>query len=337
MKTALTIRKPDDFHLHLRQGRALRALVSLSSAQCARALVMPNTDPPIFTGIEASRYRMEIARAGTRLTPLLSIYLTSPMPTQVIRDAREHGVVAAKLYPAGATTNSDNGVRNIASLLPVFEEMADVGMVLCVHGEVPDAPLLERERRFLDWIAWFTEAVPNLKIVLEHISSAEAVEYILGLPDNIAATITPHHLLLTLDDVFGKRLHPHHFCKPMPKDVADRGALRDAATGGHSRFFFGSDSAPHPKSEKESSDAPPGVFSAPVALPLLATIFEEMGRLDRLEDFTSRFGAQFYGLPLNEESLTLVREEWTVPLQYGSFVPLCAGETLPWRVSAQTD
>ncbi|MBI4414728.1 MAG: dihydroorotase [Candidatus Kerfeldbacteria bacterium] len=305
----------------------------MSGQQFARALVMPNTAPPIFTGVEASRYRAEIARAGTSLTPLLSIYLTSPMPTQIIRDAREHGVVAAKLYPAGATVNSQNGVRDIESLVPAFEAMAELGMVLCVHGEDPEKPVLERERCFLDWIEWITRVQPDLKIVLEHISSAEAVECVLAQSDNVAATITTHHLVLTLDDVLGSGLRPHSYCKPIPKDGRDRNALRDAATSGHPRFFFGSDSAPHPKSAKESADAPPGIFSSPVALPLLATIFEEMGRLDRLEDFTSRFGAAFYGLPLTEERLVFVREEWTVPERYGPFVPFLAGQTLPWRVA----
>lgn len=334
----LTLIRPDDFHVHLRDRDDLLHTVRQTASVFGRALIMPNLRRPVLTASDAERYRQDIEReAGEAghggFRPLMTIQLLDATTPAIARQAREAGVTAAKLYPAGVTTNSHNGVTDIRKLYPVFAEMEACGLVLCLHGEAPGIHCLDREVIFLDTLRELARAFPKLRIVLEHLSTAEAVHVVEELPDTVAATITAHHLILTLDDVVGDLLRPHHFCKPIPKRYADRDALRIAATQASPKFFFGSDSAPHPVGKKHCASGCAGVFSAPVALPLLAEIFERHGALGRLEAFVSLNGAAFYGLPANEGSVRLVKREWRVPESFPSdLVPFKAGETLAWRV-----
>jgi dihydroorotase len=340
--TTLTLRRPDDFHLHLRDGALLGRVLPHTAATFGRALVMPNTEPPVLTGADAERYRKEIVSAlpgsgsgsGSAFEPLMTIKIVPSTTPAVVRDAAAAGVVAGKLYPEGVTTNSSDGVRDVLALGPVFAAMAEAGLVLCLHGETPDAFCLDREERFLfEVLPELARSFPSLRIVLEHVSTAAAVDWVQHQPGtNVAATITVHHLLLTLDDVVGGMLAPHHFCKPVAKRPADRAAIVAAAVGGDPRFFLGTDSAPHPREAKESAHGCAGVFTAPVALPLLATLFEEQGALPALEGFCSTHGAAFYGLPPSTGTLRLVRSPWTVPTDHDGVVPLNAGSTLPWQI-----
>jgi len=340
MAESLTLRRPDDFHLHLRDGALLGQVLPHTAAVFGRALVMPNLDPPVLTGADAERYRKEIlgARpsdgAGSDFEPLMTIKIVPSTTPAIIRDAAAAGVVAGKLYPEGVTTNSSDGVRDVLALGEVFAAMAEAGLVLCLHGETPDAFCLDREERFLfEVLPELARSFPELRIVVEHVSTAAAVDWVQHQPGaNVAATITVHHLLLTLDDVVGGMLSPHHFCKPVAKRPADRAAIVAAAVSGDPRFFLGTDSAPHPREAKESAQGCAGVFTAPVALPLLATVFEEQSALDMLDAFCSGHGAAFYGLLPNPGTLRLLREPWTVPVDYDGVVPLNAGSTLPWRV-----
>ncbi len=331
----LTIRRPDDFHVHLRQGEMLNLVAPETAKQFARALVMPNTKVPVLTGEYASRYREEIVRAAPGFEPLLSLYLTESTTLADIQAANGAGVVAGKLYPRGTTTQSAHGVliTKIWSLYETFREMEEVDMTLCIHAENPLAFCLEREAAFLPILHRLAEQFPKLRIVVEHVSSAAAVEFVTRLPSNVGATITAHHLLLTLDDVVGGLLQPHHFCKPVAKRFEDRRVLIAAATSGNPKFFFGSDSAPHARDAKECAEGCAGIFTAPVALPLLARIFEDHGALERLEPFVSEFGARFYGLPLNDGTITLRREPWIVPKMIGDIVPFFAGKSLDWSVA----
>ncbi|MBI4092587.1 MAG: dihydroorotase [Candidatus Kerfeldbacteria bacterium] len=327
----LRIRRPDDWHVHLRRGEVLRAVLPYTTQQFARALVMPNTDPPILTADDVQRYRREIA-APPGFLPLMTVKLTAQTTPTSISHAFEHGAIAAKLYPVGVTTNAEDGVVDEHDLYPVFAAMEQIGMVLCIHGERPNTYCLDRETAYLDVVSWLARTFPRLKIVLEHITCRDTVAFIQNASESVAATITVHHLVLTLDDVVGDRLRPHHFCNPMPKSPADRSALIHAATSGSPKFFLGTDSAPHTREQKEYAAGAAGIFTAPVAMPLLATIFEEEGRLQWLAPFTSEFGADFYGLPKNEGQLELVREPWTVPETLAGIVPFKAGELLSWRV-----
>lgn len=330
----LDLRAPDDFHVHLRQPSIAGFLAIESSKQFARVLVMPNTLPPITSGAAALRYKDSILRgSGDTIITLMTIKLLPTTTPEIIKEAKECGVIAAKLYPAGATTHSDDGVVDLKPLQPVFEAMADVGMVLCIHAEDPNVFVLEREGAYVDRLRWLIKNFPSLKMVIEHISTARLVHFVEVGPPTLAATITPQHLHITLDDVIGGFLAPHNFCKPIVKTPRDREALLRAATGGNPKFFLGTDSAPHPTLEKHSDRIPAGVFSSPVAMPLLASVFEERGALARLEDFTSRFGAEFYGLPLNKERIVLTKALWEVPNQIGDFAPFLSGTTLPWRIS----
>jgi dihydroorotase len=335
----ITIRRPDDWHVHFRQGKMLTQMVPLTAQHFVRALVMPNTNPPILTREEAVVYRDEILTASPLdFKPLMTIKIVPETTPAQIRKAHQTGVVAGKLYPDGVTTNSANGVRDFKALSPVFATMEEVGLVLCLHGEDPGEDLycLDREEKFLETLQWILEAFPNLKVVLEHLSTAAAADMVqFYQKGNLAATITAHHLEITLNDVLeGGGLHPHHYCKPVAKSPTDRARLIAAVTEpGQTRFFLGTDSAPHDRSVKECACGAAGVFTAPLALPLLAEIFEQHGALDQLEAFTSVNGARFYGLPLNEGTLTLVREPWTVPDEYSGVVPLRAGKTLQWMVA----
>lgn len=333
MLDTLTIRRPYDLHVHLRSGALLRDVLRHTASDCAAALVMPNTTPPVRTGLDVARYREEIRAAlpaGSRFTPLMTVKVVQDTLPEELRSAAEAGAVAGKAYPAGVTTNSADGVVDFRALAPLWATMQELDLVLSIHGEAPGSFCLDRERDFLPRLRWIATAFPRLRIVLEHVSSAAAVSALSGLPPTVGATITAHHLLLTLDDVIGGELHPHSFCKPLAKRPEDRDALIRAATSGDPRFFLGSDSAPHPRSRKESADGCAGVFTAPILLPLLATIFECAGALGRLEAFSSVHGPTFYRLPVATETVSLVRRAWTVPGSYGDVVPFMAGQELPW-------
>lgn len=329
----IKIRKPDDFHVHLRTGDLLTTVLPCTANVFSRALVMPNANPPILTAEDAKQYRQEILRlAPAGFEPLMTIKLTDYTKPEMVRQAKKAGVIALKAYPAGVATNSQDGIPDFLALYSVFEEMAKVGMVLSIHGEKPGVNCLYAEEEFLPTLKDIAETFPRLKIVMEHITTGAAVKTISGLPDNVSATITAHHLHLTFSDVVSDKIRPHNFCWPIAKTVENRRALILAATSGNQKFFFGSDSAPHLRLKKESAEASPGIFSAPVALLLLATIFEERNALDRLENFVSRFGAEFYGLSLNEGSISLVPKLTEIPKEIAGIVPFMAGEKLLWGV-----
>lgn len=343
--TTLRIRRPDDFHVHLRQGEMLRDVLPATALLFGRALVMPNTLPPVLTGEDAQNYESIIREAALRLgamdfRPLMTIKIVATTTPQTITDAKARGVVAGKLYPEGVTTNSEDGVREIRSLYPVFERMQAEGMVLCLHGETPGVFCMNREAVFVRMtLQDLAGAFPKLRIVLEHVTTAEGVCTVKNLPATVAATITPHHLVLTLDDVVGDKLRPHHFCKPIAKTPRDRAMLIEAATSGSPKFFLGTDSAPHARDQKECASGCAGVFCAPVAMEVLAEVFEDHGAMEQLEAFTSVFGARFYGLPLNEGHVTLIKGDtpYAVPeyidcgrQEQAAVSPLRAGGTLRW-------
>lgn len=310
----------------------LQDVAPLTAQHFARALVMPNTRAPITTAGAVVRYRDEILAAAPGLCPLMTIKLMASTTEETVWAARSAGAIAGKLYPQGVTTNSQDGVSDPLSLMHVYAAMERCEMVLCLHGETPGEFCLTREVAFLETLQTIAGAFPNLKIVLEHVTTQVACWAVRDLGPNVAATITVHHLVLTLDDVIGDNLRPHHFCKPVPKTPQDRDALRDWATSGDPKFFLGTDSAPHAVTAKECAEGCAGVFTAPIAMALLAEVFEQENALDRLEAFTSEFGARFYGLEANEGTLDLVREPWTVPPIFGQVIPLWAGRELSWRV-----
>ena len=339
-----TLQRPDDWHLHLRDGAGLAAVVGHTASVFGRAIVMPNLKPPVTTVAAARAYRDRILAAlpaGTRFDPLMTLYLTDNMPPAQVAEAKASGIVyAVKYYPAGATTNSDSGVTSLDRVYPVLAAMEKSGVVLSLHGEVTasEVDVFDRERVFVDTLATrIVRDFPGLKVVLEHITTTEAAAFVLGHPRNIAATITPQHLLYSRNALFaGNFLRPHLYCLPVLKRETHRQALIKAATSGDPRFFLGTDSAPHAKHTKENACGCAGCYSAPAALPMYAEAFEDAGALDRLEGFASRFGADFYGLPPHADTVTLVREPWTVPAEYafgdGTIVPLRAGEVLRWQV-----
>jgi dihydroorotase len=341
----LKIRRPDDFHVHLRDGDMLHRVAEHTARQFARALVMPNV-PPIDTGWQATDLRLEIRRLTDRydFTPLMTIRLTGETTPETIRAAKAHGVVAAKVYPQGVTTGSHGGVTidQLDRMGDVFAAMQEAGLVLCWHGEFPGPGWLSAEQRMFPEIRKVVDDFPRLRQVLEHISTRDGVEWVRRCPDTVAGTITVHHLYLTLDDLGGRgeygrggQLHPHYFYAPIAKEVSDRQALQEAAIEPSGKFFLGTDSAPHPIDRKFNVDAgccAAGVFSAPVAMAALATKFEDLHALDRLENFTSVQGARFYGLPLNEGTIELEPRGWTVPETIAGMVPFLAGERLAWRV-----
>ena len=338
----LTLLRPDDWHLHVRDDDAL-AVVVPHSAQCfGRALIMPNLRPPVTTTAQALAYRERILAAlpkGARFAPLMSLYLTDDTPPDEIDRARASGhVIAAKLYPAGATTHSDAGVTAIERIHPVLERMEKLGLVLCVHGEAtaPEVDIFDRERVFMEKVlSPLVRHFPALKIVFEHITTAEAAQFVRAAGANVAATITPHHLLFNRNALFAGGLRPHHYCLPVLKREKHRQALVQAASSGSPRYFLGTDSAPHAACAKEAACGCAGCYSAPIALALYAEAFEAAGGLDRLEAFASLNGAAFYGLPPNTDRMTLRREPWQVPASYayggGRLVPLRAGETVAWQ------
>jgi dihydroorotase len=339
----LSLRRPDDWHLHLRDGDAMRAVLPFTAARFGRAIVMPNLKPPVTTTELALAYRDRILAAlphGAAFEPLMTLYLTDRTPvTEVDLAKRARHVHGFKLYPAGATTHSDAGVTDVARLEPVFARMSELGVILQVHGEVvdPRVDVFDREARFIDEVLQpLVERLPKLRVVFEHITTRQAVQFVRSARAGVGATITPHHLLMNRSDVFAGGIRPHHYCLPVLKGEADRVALVEAATSGDARFFLGTDSAPHARHAKEGACGCAGIFSAHGALELYTEAFEQAGALDKLEGFASRFGAEFYGLPVAGDSITLVREPWEVPAEYpfgrDTLVPLRAGERIPWRL-----
>ncbi|MCS6811430.1 MAG: dihydroorotase [Tepidimonas sp.] len=340
----LTLIRPDDWHVHLRDGAALATTVPHTAAQFARAIVMPNLKPPVTSAAQAAAYRQRILAAvpaGVTFEPLMTLYLTDNLPPQEIERARTAGVVAVKLYPAGATTNSDAGVTDLRRTYRTLEAMQRHGVLLLVHGEVTDADIdiFDREAVFIERVLEpLRRDFPALKIVLEHITTREAVQYVTEAGPNLAATITAHHLLYNRNAMLVGGIRPHHYCLPVLKRETHRQALLAAATSGHPRFFLGTDSAPHAAHLKEHACGCAGCYTAPAALELYAEAFEAAGALDKLEGFASLHGADYYGLPRNTQRITLRRQAWTLPERYAfgeaEVKPLRAGETLRWRVQA---
>ncbi len=340
----LTLRRPDDWHLHLRDGAAMASVLADSARRFARAIIMPNLKPPVRTTRQALDYRERILAAlpeGLAFEPLMTLYLTDDTPPEEIGLARSCGRVhGVKLYPAGATTHSDAGVTRISRCFHALERMQEVGLPLLVHGESTDpaVDVFDREKAFIDEVLGpMVERFPGLKIVLEHITTRDAVQYVEVTGPNIAATITAHHLLMNRNALFMGGIRPHHYCLPVLKREEHREALVEAAISGNPKFFLGTDSAPHPRRDKETACGCAGIYTGHAALELYAVAFEEAGALGRLEAFASEFGARFYGLALNEGTVTLVREDWPVPrhLKFGEeeLVPLRAGESIPWKLA----
>lgn len=339
----LTLRKPDDLHLHLRDGAHLAAALPFTARQFARAVVMPNLKPPVTTVQLADEYRQRILQAlpgGTQFEPLMTLYLTNNTSSAEIRKARACGfIIGCKLYPAGATTHSDAGVTAIEHIYPALEVMQEVGLVLQVHGEVTHShvDIFDRESVFIDQVlSPLTVRFPALKVVFEHITTRRAVQFVDQARDGVAATLTPQHLLHNRNAIFKGGIRPHYYCLPILKREEDRVALVAAATGRSARYFLGTDSAPHAQNTKENACGCAGMFSAHAALELYAEVFEQAGALERLEAFASERGADFYGLPRNVGHLTLEKHEWMPPASYtyGSdqLVPMRAGEVIRWRL-----
>ncbi len=339
----LVICRPDDWHLHLRDGAALGAVLPFSAARFARAIVMPNLVPPVTTAAAALAYRQRILAAlppGASFEPLMTLYLTDGTPALEVDRARASGcVLGCKLYPAGATTHAENGVTDVRRIDAVLARMAELDLVLEVHGELTDPAIdvFEREERFIDAVlAPLAERHPKLRIVLEHITTRSALEFVLTGRTGLAATVTPQHLLMNRNALFAGGLRPHHYCLPVLKAETHRAALLAAVAGGSPRLFLGTDSAPHARAAKEAASGCAGVFSAHAALELYAEAFEAAGALERLEAFASFHGADFYRLPRNRSTVTLVKEAWEVPASYpfgaAELVPLRAGEHIAWRL-----
>lgn len=323
-------------HLHLRQDEMLKQVLPYTVKQCARALVMPNTLPPVLTASDLNNYRkciLENVPEGSEFTPLMTFKVNASIEPVEIGALKEAGAVAGKLYPEGVTTNSEDGVSDFKALYPVYEEMEKQNLILCIHGEEPGEFSLDREKVFLETLLEIVRDFPALRVILEHATTKDAVDCVLSLPDNVACTLTVHHLYLTLDDIIGGMLNPHVFCKPVAKLPGDREALVKAAMSGNPKFFMGTDSAPHTVDNKECECGAAGVYSAPVMLPALAQIFEESNSLDKLEPYVSEFGARFYGLPLNEGKLKLVKSSWKVPDIIGDVKPFMAGQELRWALA----
>ncbi len=341
---SITLTRPDDWHLHVRDGDALAAVVPHTAQRFGRALIMPNLRPPVTTTAQALAYRERIAAAvpaGLRFEPLMSLYLTDNLAPDEIDRARDSGmVIAAKLYPAGATTNSDAGVTAIEKIYPVLERMEARGLVLCVHGEATaaDVDVFDREQVFIERVlSPLVRRFAGLKVVFEHITTAEAAQFVRAAGANVAATVTAHHLLLNRNAIFAGGIRPHHYCLPVLKRETHRKALVEAVTSGSPRFFLGTDSAPHARSTKENACGYAGCYTAHAGIELYAEVFDAAGALDRLEAFASLNGPAFYGLPPNPDKITLQREAWPVPAAYGylgddPLVPLRAGESVAWKL-----
>lgn len=341
--TTLTLQTPDDWHLHFRDGDMLLETVPATARVFRRAIVMPNLVPPVTTAEQAVAYRQRILAArpaGSEFQPLVTLYLTDKTSKADIQAAKAAGVVAAKLYPAGATTNSSSGVAALEALYPVFEAMAEAGMLLLIHGEVTDhdIDIFDREKVFIDrYLQHIVARLPQLKVVFEHITTADAASFVAEASGNVAATITPQHLLLNRNDLLVGGVRPHNYCLPVLKRRTHQEALRAAVASGSTKFFLGTDSAPHEKHRKESACGCAGCYSAHSAIELYAQVFDELGCLEKLEGFASHYGADFYGLPRNSGTITLVRESWQVPAEImlpnnQPIVPFFGGQTLNWRL-----
>ena len=338
----LTLTRPDDWHLHVRDGDALNTVVPHTAAQFGRAVIMPNLRPPVTTTEAALAYKARIQAAvpqGVAFEPLMTLYLTDLLPADEIKRARDAGIVAAKLYPAGATTNSDAGVTDLRKTYKTLEAMQHAGMLLLVHGEVtsPDIDLFDREAVFIDTqLIPLRRDFPELKIVFEHITTREAAQYVAQSDRFTAATVTPHHLLYNRNAIFTGGIRPHYYCLPVLKRETHRLALVDAATSGSAKFFLGTDSAPHPAHLKEHASGCAGCYTAHAALEMYTEAFNAVGALDKLEAFASFNGADFYGLPRNADTVTLKRESWTPPESFAfgeaQLKPLRSGEALPWKL-----
>ena len=342
LTTSLTLTRPDDWHLHVRDGAALNTVVPHTAAQFARAIIMPNLKPPVTTAEQALAYKARIQAAvpaGVQFEPLMTLYLTDNLPADEIPRAKDAGVVAAKLYPAGATTNSDAGVTDLRKTYKTLEAMQKAGLLLLVHGEVTssDIDLFDREAVFIDTqLIPLRRDFPELKIVFEHITTKEAAQYVADGDRFTAASITAHHLLYNRNAIFTGGIRPHYYCLPVLKRETHRLALVKAATGGSNKFFLGTDSAPHPTHLKEHASGCAGCYTAHAAMELYTQAFDAAGALDKLEGFASFYGADFYGLPRNTGTITLKRESWTPPESFAfgetSLKPLAAGEALQWRL-----
>jgi dihydroorotase len=342
MTHSLTLTRPDDWHLHVRDGDALSTVVPHTAAQFRRAIIMPNLRPPVTTTEQALAYKARIQAAvpqGVAFEPLMTLYLTDNLPAEEILRAKDAGVVAVKLYPAGATTNSDAGVTDMRKTYKTLEAMQRAGLLLLVHGEVtsPEIDLFDREAVFIDTqLIPLRRDFPELKIVFEHITTSEAVQYVQASDQFTGATLTAHHLLFNRNAIFTGGIRPHYYCLPVLKRETHRQALLAAATSGNPRFFLGTDSAPHPVHLKEHASGCAGCYTAHAAMELYAQAFDSVGALGKLEAFASFNGADFYGLPRNAGTLTLKRESWTPPVSFAfgqaELKPLGSGEALPWRV-----
>ena len=340
----ITITRPDDWHLHVRDGEALRTVVPHTAAQFGRAIIMPNLKPPVTTAAQAQAYAGRIRAAvpaGVAFEPLMTLYLTDNLPADEIARAKDAGVVAAKLYPAGATTNSDAGVTDIRKTYRTLEAMQKAGMLLLVHGEVtsPDIDLFDREAVFIEQqLKPLRRDFPELKIVMEHITTKEAAQYVAGADRFLGATLTAHHLLYNRNAIFTGGIRPHYYCLPVLKREIHRQALVAAAIGGNARFFLGTDSAPHPAHLKEHATGCAGCYTVHAAIEMYAEVFDAAGALDKLEAFASFNGPAFYGLPRNTGTITLKRESWTPPESFAfgeaELKPLRSGEALPWKLIA---
>jgi len=351
MTNTLQFTRPDDWHIHVRNGHLMRSVIEPTGACFGRALIMPNLVPPVCNADQATDYRNSILHAlpeGCQFDPIMTLYLTDNTSRETVKSAADSPHVCGfKLYPAGATTNSDSGVTSISRVMPVLEAMADYGLVLQVHGEVTDShiDIFDRESEFIDQVLNpLRTEIPELKIVFEHITSRQAVEFVLDR-ENIGATITPHHLMYSRNDIFVGGIRPHYYCLPILKRREHMHALLVAATSGNPKFFLGTDSAPHVRAKKENSCGCAGIYSGHTAIEFYAEIFESMDALDRLEGFASFYGADFYGVERNPDQITLQRVDWEIPAFYQidpenqhedealwQLVPLRAGETLRWKL-----
>ena len=342
-QTSITITQPDDWHLHFRDSYFLSETVPATARQFQRAIVMPNLTPPVVNAELANAYRERILAArltGSEFEPLMTLYLTNETTPKIIKTAKEQGITAAKLYPAGATTNSDAAVKGIEGLFPVFEAMSEVGMPLLIHGEVTDAhiDIFDREAEFIDqYLRKIVEEFTELKIVFEHITTKDAADFVSTAPPNVAATITPQHLLLNRNDLLVGGIKPHNYCLPILKRNTHQQALRAVVASGSNKFFLGTDSAPHLQGQKENACGCAGCYSAHSAIELYTTIFEELDALDKLQGFASEHGPNFYGLPINKGSITLEKQSWKIPnsvvLSNGeTIIPFLAGSTLEWKL-----
>ncbi|GAA6129735.1 dihydroorotase [Halopseudomonas sabulinigri] len=344
MTDRLTLTRPDDWHIHLRDGEVLGHTVADAARTFGRAIIMPNLVPPVRDAQEAAGYKARILAArpaGSQFEPLMVLYLTDQTSPEIVREAKLSGqAIAAKLYPAGATTNSQSGVTALENIYPALEAMAEVGMPLLVHGEVTHAEvdIFDREKAFIDQqLVKVVERFPTLKIVFEHITTADAVEFVKQAPANVGATITAHHLLFNRNHMLVGGIRPHLFCLPILKREKHQQALCDIVASGSSKFFLGTDSAPHARHAKEAACGCAGCYTAYAAIELYAEAFDSLGALDKLEGFASFHGPDFYGLPRNSEQITLLRDSWQAPeqLPFGdqNVIPLRAGETLQWRLA----